>query len=162
MASKFQKEYTVSSYELNPLGQARLTTMANYFQEVAYHHANELGFGVEDMKNRNTMWLLSRMRIQMTSYPVWGEKILVETWPSGVEKLFAVRDFRVVNSRGEVIGAASTYWLIVDVESHRPLRPKAELETYGKIFYKLNMSPYLLVTLPISNYKLYTLIVFES
>jgi medium-chain acyl-[acyl-carrier-protein] hydrolase len=60
---------------------------------------------------------------------------VVETWPSGVEKLFAVRDFRVMNSRGEVIGAASTYWLIVDVESHRPLRPKAELETYGSIAY---------------------------
>ncbi len=135
MVSSFKKEFSVSSYELNPRGQARLTTMANYFQEIAYHHANELGFGYEDMKTRRTMWLLSRMKIRMNKYPVWDDRITIETWPSGVDKLFAVRDFRVNNEKGEEIGVASTNWLIVDLNTHRPIKPKAELEAYARIVY---------------------------
>ena len=133
--SEHAREFTVSSYELNPRGEARLTTVANYFQEIAYHHANELGFGYDDMRERRNMWLLSRMRIRMDRYPVWNDRIVLETWPSGVDKLFAVRDFRVRSMEGEKLGVASSYWLIVDVETHRPIRPKEELERYADIVY---------------------------
>jgi len=135
MASLFQKEYTIASYELDPRGEVRLTTLANYFQEIAYHHANELDFGYEVMKKRRTMWLLSRMKIRMDRYPVWNDRVMVETWPSGVDKLFAVRDFRVLNDAGGVLGAASTCWLIVDLETHRPVRPMEQLERYTRITY---------------------------
>ena len=95
MDSTYQKEFTISSYDLNPRGQARLTSMANFFQEIAYHHATQLGYGYEAMKERNTMWVLSRMKIRIHRYPEWKERIVIETWPSGTEKLFALRDFRV-------------------------------------------------------------------
>lgn len=135
MATTFQKEFTVSSYEVNPSGKARLTTMANYFQEIAYQHANELGFGYRDMKERHTMWLLSRMRIRMERYPAWDERVVLETWPSGVEKLFAARDFRVSAPSGEQLGVASSYWLIVDLNTHRPVKPREELERYANILF---------------------------
>lgn len=135
MASVFQKEFTVSSYELNPQGKARLTTMANYFQEVAYHHAGELGFGFDQMKERRTLWMLSRMRIQMFTYPVWNDKVVVETWPSGIEKLFALRDFRVKDKDGNILGIATTYWLIVHLDTHRPIRPGEELARFSNIEY---------------------------
>lgn len=135
MASLFQKEFTISSYELNPRGVARLTCIANYLQEVAYHHAGELGFGYEQMKERRTLWMLSRLKIQMFAYPVWNEKIVVETWPSGIHKLFAMRDFRIRDAQGEVMGIASSYWLIVDLDSHRPLRPGIEMQRFSSIEY---------------------------
>lgn len=97
MVNIFSKEFTILSYDLNPKGQARLTSMANFFQEVAYHHASELGLGYEDMKSRKTTWVLSRMRIHMKRYPVWNDRIKLETWPSGDERLFALRDFRVLD-----------------------------------------------------------------
>ena len=135
MASFFQKEFTITSYELNPRGEARLTTMANYLQEVAYHHANELGFGYDQMKERRTLWMLSRMKIQMLRYPAWNDKVVVETWPSGIDKVFALRDFRIYDSRGEVLGIATTYWLIVHLDTHRPIRPGTELDRYSNIEY---------------------------
>lgn len=135
MTSIFRKEFTVSSYELNPRGKARLTTMANYFQEIAYQHANQLGFGYVQMKERRTLWMLSRMKISMKHYPVWNDTIVIETWPSGVDKLFALRDFRVRSSEGEIIGVATTSWLIVDLNSHRPIRPGVELAHFSEIAY---------------------------
>ncbi len=135
MSSPFKKEFTITSYELNPGGEARLTTMANYFQEVAYHHANELGFGYDQMKERRSLWMLSRMKIKMLKYPAWKDRVVVETWPSGIDKLFALRDFRVCDTRGEVLGIATTYWLIVHLDTHRPIRPGVELERFSNIEY---------------------------
>lgn len=131
----YSKEFSISSYDLNPKGQARLTTVANFFQELAYHHATQLGFGYRDMKARQTTWVLSRMRIRMESYPVWDEKISMETWPSGVDKLFALRDFRIKNKAGQIIGVASTAWLILNIETHRLIRPKEALEHFKLIVH---------------------------
>ncbi len=135
MASIFSKEFTIASYELDPRGEARLTTMANYFQEVAYHHANQLGFGYNQMKERRTLWMLSRMKIRMLKLPVWNDTTVVETWPSGIDKLFALRDFRVTDISGELLGVATTCWLIVDMNTHRPIRPGVELERFSKIVF---------------------------
>ena len=139
MANIFNKEFTISSYDLNPKGRARLTTMANFFQEVAYHHASELGLGYHDMKSRKTTWVLSRMRIHMKRYPAWNERIKLETWPSGAERLFALRDFRVMDSKGEVIGMASTAWLILDIDTHRLIRPKEMIEQFKMIVHDEQM-----------------------
>ena len=131
----YSKEFSISSYDLNPKGRARLTTMANFFQELAYHHANKLGFGYRDMKARQTTWVLSRMRIRMESYPGWDDRIVIETWPSGVDKLFALRDFRIRDSEGKVMGVASTAWLILNIETHRLIRPKEALEHFKLIVH---------------------------
>jgi acyl-ACP thioesterase len=127
MPGTYKKEFKISSYDLNPRREARLTSMANFFQEMAYLHATQMGYGYEDMKEHNTMWVLSRMRIRMERYPGWDDRILIETWPSGMEKLFAVRNFRVRDHAGEVLGVATTYWLILDMGSRRPVRPKHDM-----------------------------------
>jgi medium-chain acyl-[acyl-carrier-protein] hydrolase len=149
MANIFTKEFTISSYDLNPRGQARLTTMANFFQEVAYHHASELGLGYEDMKSNKTTWVLSRMRIHMKRYPVWNDRIKLETWPSGVERLFALRDFRVLDSKGEVIGMASTAWLVLDIDTHRLIRPKEMMEQFKMIIHDVQMFDSSLEKIPV-------------
>jgi len=129
----FRRDFIISSYDLNPKGQARLTSMANFFQEVAYHHASELGLGYDEMKSRKTTWALSRMRIYMKRYPMWNEQITLETWPSGAEKLFALRDFRVLDSSGEEIGLATTAWLILDIDTHRLIRPRDMMDQFKLI-----------------------------
>ena len=139
MENMFTKEFTISSYDLNPKGQARLTSMANFFQEVAYHHASELGLGYDDLKRNKTTWVLSRMRIHMKRYPVWNDRIKLETWPSGAERLFGLRDFRVLDDKGELIGMASTAWLILDIETHRLIRPKEMHEKFRMVVYDKQM-----------------------
>jgi acyl-ACP thioesterase len=47
-----------------------------------------------------------------------------------VEKLFAMRDFRVSDEEGRELGIASTAWLILNTKSRRPQRPFQELEEY--------------------------------
>lgn len=123
MANILKKEFIISSYDLNPLGKARLTTLANFFQEMAYAHATKLGFGYEEMKQKQTMWVLSRMKIRMDRYPSWNDTIRMETWHRGMNRIFGLRDFRVEDSYGNLTGMASTNWLVLDIHTKRPVRP---------------------------------------
>ena len=132
MTTKAAKVFTISSFDLNPKGQARLTTMANFFQEMAYHHADQLGFGFNDLKVKQTFWVLSRMKIRINRYPVWDDQVQVETWHRGMDRLFGLRDFRVMDRSGNLMGMASTAWLILDSNTRRPVRSVDEVMQKSK------------------------------
>ncbi|MEN8201274.1 MAG: acyl-ACP thioesterase domain-containing protein [Bacteroidota bacterium] len=127
MENAFSEEFTIASYDLNPRGQARLTTMANFFQEMAYQHADQLGFGFKDMNRRHSMWVLSRMKIRMDQYPVWDDRLSVETWHKGMDRIFGLRDFKVRDEAGKVLGVASSAWLILDSQTRRPVRSDSDV-----------------------------------
>jgi acyl-ACP thioesterase len=50
--------------------------------------------------------------------------VVVETWPKGVSRLFALRDFVVRTAAGTDAVRATSAWLTLDVESKRPRRPQ--------------------------------------
>lgn len=130
MKESLTRRFTVSSFDLDPRGEARLTSLAAFFQEMAYQHASRLGFGYHDLLKEQTFWVLSRMKIRILRYPAWDEEILVETWPCGLDGLFAMRDFRIASDKQEVLGMATTSWLVVDGRTRRPVRPSEALEKY--------------------------------
>ena len=76
--------------------------------------------------------------IRMTGYPEWGKTITVETWPKGVDHLFAFRDFKIIDEDGAVIGAATSTWMILDQETRRPksvdiVKPVLHLATHQDV-----------------------------
>lgn len=123
---RYRENFSVRSCEVDPAGRARLTAIANYFQEVAHNHANRLGVGYRQLKEKQTLWVLSRMRMHFSRYPVWEEEVTVETWPSGIDKLFALRDFRMLCREGELLCTARSAWLILRADGRRPVRPENE------------------------------------
>ena len=122
MEKTLQRKYVVSSYDVDPLGKARLTAIANYLQETAYVHAGKLGLGYDDLAANDTAWILSRMKIRVTERPDWDDELTVETWPRGLEKIFALRDFRISDRAGREVAEATTCWLMVNTLTRRPLR----------------------------------------
>ncbi|MBN2697705.1 MAG: hypothetical protein JXR52_02680 [Bacteroidales bacterium] len=134
MITPYKKSFVISSYDLNPGGQARLTALAGFFQECAYKHATELGLGYHHLQENQTFWVLSRLRIHIDRYPLWDEVIEAETWPNGMERIFAMREFRIRDHRREVIGFASSAWLVVDLKTRHAMLVKdfKQLQTEPK------------------------------
>jgi acyl-ACP thioesterase len=121
--------YTVHSYEVRTHISAPLTIVCNYLQDSAWHHAQNLRVGYEALLQEKKNWVLARLSIEMDRYPLWGEKVTVRTWPKGTHRLFALRDFEIVDGSGQRIGAAASIWLILDTQSKRPQRPEPYFET---------------------------------
>jgi medium-chain acyl-[acyl-carrier-protein] hydrolase len=96
--------------------------MFNFMQDAASKHAEALGVSVRRLLSENYTWLLARLKIKIASYPGINERIQLATWPSGTQQLFALRDFELRNENDQVIAAAVSAWLVIDVQRRRPVR----------------------------------------
>lgn len=126
MVAIFTHAYKIHSYESDFEGHAQITAFLNYMQESAWNHAEQLGVGYSYLLQKNLAWVLGRLRLQVFAWPHWGETITLHTWPSGADRLYCFRDFKFLDPAGATIAVASTSWLVVDLDKHRPQRT----ETY--------------------------------
>ena len=118
---KGRYQFKVRSYECGPDGRATLPTVCNFLQEAASLHAASLGFGKGDFAaaGENISWVLTRMVVKMSRYPVWEDELTVETFPRGGRKIVAWRDFEVKDAKGETLGVASSEWMIIDLATRK-------------------------------------------
>ena len=128
---QFEKEYRVHVYETGPEGKLNLYSLFNYMQDIASDHAVKLGFGRDDLMRDNRFWVLSRIYAIITEWPVWGDSIIVQTWPNGTDKLFALRNYEVRFPDGRHIASGTSSWLILDLTTKKVQRPDSILSQYN-------------------------------
>lgn len=112
--------FIIRAYETDAHNQLKISSVFNFMQVAAGLNANQLGFGYDHLTPKGYFWILSRVIIEWHGSISFDEEIVIETWPKGVEKLFALRDFRFYASDGNIIGKATTAWLLMDVNTGRP------------------------------------------
>jgi acyl-ACP thioesterase len=113
-------EFFVRSYEAGVDNRVGIAQLCNYLQEAAGAHAEELGFGILELQSKGISWMLSRLSLEISSYPRWGEKLKVRTWPSGLKgRLVATRDFEVETSGGATVLNGVSEWLVVNLAARR-------------------------------------------
>ena len=143
---KYRSEYTIRENECDADYNIRLAALWDIMQDCADNHASILGFNHETMRTSGNFFALIRMDVHVKKYPKAREKIIVETYPVGVHKLFCVRKYDVFDEAGEKIAEGISLWIIVDIKTNRPLRPQSaypEMEIFnynygGEIPSKLN------------------------
>ena len=117
---KFERQFTVETYQTQATGDIHIHTLMQYLQESASEHAHELGFGYDDLKKMDCYWVLVNFKIIINSLPKWREKFLIQTWPSGHDRLKAYREFMGLDSEKEELFKASSDWMIIDIKEGRP------------------------------------------
>ncbi len=104
-------------------GNLKLSSWFDFLQEAAANHAARLGVGLGALQKSGELWVLSRLKLGIRRYPAIGEELTVETYPSGFNRLFANRQFRISDVNGETVAVASSAWLLLSAEKLRPIRP---------------------------------------
>lgn len=112
------------SLEGSSLGRSGefIPALMELFAGMAGRHADELDWGVESLNRQGLTWMLSGISFRLFRPPQDREELRAETWPSGVRKLFALRDFIVRDSRGEAVADGYSTWLLIDTARRRPVR----------------------------------------
>jgi acyl-ACP thioesterase len=130
LEARHEKEFSVRTYETDLRGRLRLSALLNYFQEAAGEHAERLGAGVIELLKRDLTWVISRYHIRILRYPRWKEKVLLSTWPSGNQGLFALREFEVRDGERRPLAAATSSWMLIDLKAKKPVEPAENLGPY--------------------------------
>ncbi|HEY9053863.1 MAG TPA: acyl-ACP thioesterase domain-containing protein [Rectinemataceae bacterium] len=126
--SPYESRYRVRGFDCGYGGPFRPLALANFFQEAAGDHASALGIGMEAMFANRRTWMLSRLDIEVSALPAAGQDVVVRTWPAGTSRLFANRYLQMEDDSGRVLAGALYQYLIVDLDSRRPVRPERILD----------------------------------
>ena len=117
----------IRSADVTPRGTASVLALADHFQEVAGRHAAELGVSMQDLLAENRAWVLAHVRLEIERLPRWTDEVTIETWPSGRERLYALREVVFRGTDGAPLAQGTSAWLVIDTERRRPARPPAAL-----------------------------------
>jgi len=122
----YEKTFQVSTYECDLNRRWKPAAFFQHLTEAAGQHAARLGFGFESMYARNLFWVHARMKIQFYDFPGPEQPITIRTWPKTIQqKLFFIRDFEVLDSRGGRLAAATSAWLVMDAGARRLVPPQS-------------------------------------
>lgn len=121
----YRQQYRIRSADVDPAGRATTAALVELLQESAAAHARRLGVGIEELRAKGLTWYLKRLHLNLRRTPWIGETVEIETWPAALERLHAIRDYRLFFDGGfdaVEIGKASSAWLLMDVEAGKPVR----------------------------------------
>ncbi|MBN1837725.1 MAG: hypothetical protein JW820_17845 [Spirochaetales bacterium] len=133
MSTLWSEPFTVHTYEVGAGGRASIQALCAFLQEAAGRNADAMGLSLPQLMEKGLTWVLSRLLVRVYEYPRWWEKLLVQTWPSGFHRLFALREWRIFRG-DELLGEATSSWLMVHVDGRRPVRPDSHGEWAGRIY----------------------------
>ena len=113
--------YRIEPRDVDFTRQVTLMAVGDDILHAAGEDADHNGFGLRVLGANNASWVLSRFAVEMERRPVQYEKLIVETWVGEVSRLMTTRNFRVLDEHGKRIGAAVSYWAMIDLTTRQPL-----------------------------------------
>ncbi len=120
----YTRAFPVHSYEVDAFGEAAPAALAGYLQEVAGDHAAALGWSLPELMRRGLTWVLARQRIEIRATVRAGDVLEASTWPSGLDRFAAFRDFVLRRQAdGVEVARAVSQWFVLDLATRRPVRP---------------------------------------
>jgi len=119
---------SVQSADCNRHSVMKISSVARYFQEAAWKHAEDLGLGYTRLIRNDHVWVLHSQKLKIRKYPAWRDNIKIKTWGKRFDSLYALRDFYLwIEGDENPAISATTTWIVLSTVNHRPVR----LSHYG-------------------------------
>lgn len=121
MQKEFKETYFLSAGEANAEQEMSLPILTTKLIDIATAHANSLGIGNPAMKDFDGGWVLSRLTIEMNSYPVVNDTYCISTWIESFNRHFSERSFCISSPDGRIFGYAKSIWMVINTKDHTNL-----------------------------------------
>ena len=110
-----------------------LIAILNYFQDCSTFHSEDLGVGMDVLKEMGHFWVLNYWQIDVYRYPYLCEEIEIGTQAYDCRGFLGYRNFYMNDKDGKRAAAANTLWTYLDMESSKPMHiPEKITNAYGK------------------------------
>ncbi len=120
MSNISQYNYVVEPFSEDYCGNLAWGTLGNMILRCASMHAGEHGFGYPQMIAMHHVWVLSRLVIELDSFPRTDEHFGITTWVDRLYRQFTDRHFSIVRPDGTPYGHATSIWALIDTTTRMP------------------------------------------
>lgn len=112
--AEHRRDFFLTAGETDANGLMPMWLIVSRVIEVATDHANILGVGYDELMRHGIGWVLTRLTIEMDSYPRINERYSLETWIEGYNRLFSDRCLAILDGEGNEIGRIRSQWVAID------------------------------------------------
>lgn len=125
--------------ELDETGHLKIESLLDYFQDCSTFHSEDIGLGVDYLKQQHMVWVMCSWQIVVARYPELGENVTVSTIPYDFKGFIGYRNFLMTDAQGEWLACANTIWSLIDTESGKPVKAPEEMIAKYSLEPKLEM-----------------------
>jgi acyl-ACP thioesterase len=123
----FSHTYSVDYRAINKNLGLTLPCLIEYLQETSIKHCGSIGYGIGYFKSKMEAFVLANWHVEVYRYPMFGENFKIVTFPTYLKSFLAERAFVAYDESGNMLAAASSKWVYIDLNSHLPTKPPAEM-----------------------------------
>lgn len=116
-----------------------LASMLDYFQDCSTFQSEDLGVGMQYLRERNMIWVLSSWQVEVERFPMLLEQVKVGTFPYDFKKCFGYRNFFMQDADGHCLARANTLWTLLYTENFKPAEPPEDMIAKYEMQDKLEM-----------------------
>lgn len=125
--------------EVDSEGKLTLASLLNYFQDCSTFHSEDIGLGVDYLKERNMVWVLSSWQIVVDEYPSVCDRVRIGTLPYDFKGFLGYRNFAMTDMEGKYLAKANSLWSLLDLRTGKPTGPPQEMMEGYVLEEKLSM-----------------------
>lgn len=126
----YETNIKITASDVDANDRLKLSRLFDYFQDAASNDAERRRFGYKDFVLQGFFWVLSWIKIESNYLPKYLDEIKLQTWGKKQHKLYSIRDFVFIDSKGITLCKGTSAWLLLDSKS---LRPKLLTQLIPKI-----------------------------
>lgn len=109
--------------EVDSEGKLSLNALLNYFQDCSTFHSEDLGIGVDYLKENHLVWVMSSWQIVVERYPRLCEQVRIGTLPYEFKGFLGMRNFAMLTTQGEYLAKANSLWSLLNTDTGKPTLP---------------------------------------
>ncbi len=125
---KFKLAKTIDYFSIDSSWKMTIAALSQQLQQAAIFHSRSVGLDLDHLiKEKSSGWVLNRIHMDVYRYPVYNELLETITWTRCVKGIKSQREFEVFSGK-EKLAAASSVWILVDIQKRKIKRIPTEME----------------------------------
>ncbi len=111
-----EREFFVGLSDVGYENRLTNRSLLAYCENVAGLHSDMAGYGLLDSPRTKKGWVLLNWKVKFFERALYGTELKIRTWSKGSDKLYAYRDFEIMNKDGKLLGIVTSRWVLIDLE----------------------------------------------
>jgi medium-chain acyl-[acyl-carrier-protein] hydrolase len=111
-----EQKFFIGLRDIDFKNNLKIKSMLSFLEDVGGIHSNKVGYGLLDIPEKKRSWILLNWKVKFLRRPHYAETLNVTTWATGMDRLYAYRDFEVYDEEGKTVAIASSKWVCFDTE----------------------------------------------
>ena len=112
--------FVAAPFHVDFMQKLSMGVLGKHLLNCADSYASDRGFDVAVQHGEHYTWVLSRLAIELEDMPRQHEEFSIQTWIEKIYRLFADRNFAILDKDGKPVGYVRSVWAMISMETRTP------------------------------------------